>query len=346
VSAPQPTSTAGRPGRDALSFLPVRALRAALTGRDPEQALSIGAALGRRVASLGGHFTDLSRINLSIAFPEESIEFRDRVLFDSYANLGRGVAELALLQGPHRDRIIESVRLEGEEHEVAASAASSTGGILVVSAHFGTWDLYAAAMARRYPLTVVHRGFSNAPLTDMLTRVRAEGGDLEELLMGPRAAAGLLGAIRRGRKCILLLDQNARAAEGVFVPFFSRLACTRSAPAVIAMRRQVPVLPVFGHRKPDGSGHVVRIGAPLAIEPGDTERRHEVEAAALERNVGRMTQSIEAAIRERPEQWMWSQRRWRTRPADPADPLERASLYPPRTGWLRAARRSLRARRA
>jgi len=330
--------------RDALSFLPVRLVRDALAAREPERALAIGGAWGRRVASLGGTATDLSRINLGIAFPDATVADRERLLGDAYSNLGRGIAELALLQGPHREAVLDGVRFDAAEHIEQSIADSPTGGVLVVSAHFGTWDLYAAALARRYPLTVVHRGFGNERLTRMMTRVRGAGdGDLEEIRMGPRAAGRLLGALRDGRIGVVLLDQNARAAEGVFVPFFSRLACTRSAPALIAMRRGVPVVPVFGHRVGEEARHVVSAGPPLDFESASGDPRSAEFAAALERNVARMTASIESAVRRHPEQWMWSQRRWRTRPPAPAAEIEQSDPYPPRTGALRWVRHRLRA---
>ncbi len=329
---------------DALAFLPVRALRSVLANRDPEQSLAIGAAWGRRVAMLGGAPTDLSRINLGIAFPEATVEFRERLLCDAYASLGRGVAELALLQGRHRVGLLESVTLEGELHLNAAESASATGGVLIVTGHFGTWDLYAAALAQRgHALTVVHRGFANRRLTEMMTTIRSlGGGDLEELRMGRRAAAGLLSALRRGRKCILLLDQNARVDEGVFVPFFSRLACTRSAPALVAMRRGVPVLPAFGCRSGPGPGHTVQIGSPLPIEATNGDPRDPAVISALRANVARMTGAIEQAIRRHPEHWLWSHRRWKTRPLEPA--AERIEVYPPRSGLLRAVRHRIRDR--
>jgi KDO2-lipid IV(A) lauroyltransferase len=345
TGAARRTAPAGRSG-DGLAFLPVRALRAALRDRDPAEAIDAGARWGRRVAALGGSVTDVARINMGIAFPEWDVEARERLLFDAYASVGRGVAELALLQGRHRGALLDAVRLEGVHHLAAAVSASPTGGVLVVTAHYGTWDLYAAAIAQRgYALSVVQRGFSSPRLEAMMTRIRIDGGgDLEEIRMGPRAGADLLAALRRGRIGIALLDQNARAGEGVFVPFFSRLACTRFAPAVIAMRRRVPVLPVFGHREGTGSGHVVRIGAPIEIAPGPGHRRDPDQARLVAENVARMTRPIEDAIRSGPEHWLWSQRRWRTRP--PGPPAEHAALYPDRRGWLRAVRRAVRRWRA
>ena len=326
---------------EALGFLPIDGLRRWLGHRDPEEARAIGARWGRRVAALGGRVTDLSRINMSLAFPDQSVAFRERLLADAFTKLGMGLAELALLQGPHAESVIDAVRLEGEEHLVRGE--DSGQGALVVTAHFGSWDLYAAAISRRYPLTVVHRGFRNERVTEMMTQVRlAGGGDLEEIRMGPRAVPGLLGALRRGRYCVLLMDQNARAQEGVFVPFFSRPACTRSAPAVVAMRRKVPVYPVFGHREGFGGRHVVKIGRPLSIDEVAKDAPVDVFDAAVQSNVAKMTSAIEQAIRTHPDQWIWSQRRWKTQPMGER-PEEASHLYPSRDSLLRRIRHRLRA---
>jgi len=107
----------------------------------------------------------------------------------------------------------------------------------------------------------------------------------------------------------MLCDQNAPRREGVFAPFFGREASTRYAPIVLAMRRGVPVLPVFCYREGDGSRHVVRVEPALDLEPAGRDGR-----GAVQRNVARMNLAIEAAIRRAPDHWTWIHRRWRTRP--------------------------------
>lgn len=344
MSSPGPPVQSSTRTSGALGFWPIDVIQKRVGQLDPDRARALGARWGRRASFMGGAVTDLSRINLQLAFPEESVAFRQNVLEQSFQNLGMGVAELALLQGPHREHVLDGVHLEGEENLARPGGGPSERGALIVTAHFGTWDLYAAAIARRYPLTVIHRGFKNERITEMMTRVRhAGGGDLEEVRMGPRAVTGLLGALRRGRYCILLMDQNARREEGVFTPFFSRLACTRSAPAVVAMRRGVPVYPVFGHREGRSGRHRVCIGSPLAMESVTPEDGIEAFESALNRNVGRMTSAIEEAISHHPDQWVWSQRRWKTRPDAPE--AEATSLYPSRSGWGRSLRRRWRSMR-
>jgi KDO2-lipid IV(A) lauroyltransferase len=312
--------------RDALAFLPARAVRAGLSRLPPETAVRLGARIGRIAARLGGRVTRTARINLALAFPERTHAERARLLADAYANLGRGVAELALLQGPHREALLDRARVEGAEHLHAAAAASPSGGVILLSAHFGAWDLGAVALARAgFRLSVVHRGFANPHLTAMIRDVRRRGGqEVEEIVMGGMAGLAVQRALRAGRVVVVLLDQNARRDEGVFVPFFSRLACTRKGPALIAMRGGFPVVPTFVCREDGSARSVVRVQPALALREDGADR----DAALLD-NVTRMTRCIEDAIRERPDHWLWPHRRWRTRPTTAA-PGEAAPVYPAR----------------
>jgi KDO2-lipid IV(A) lauroyltransferase len=325
---------------------PVRSARARLAHAfirlfrnfDPERALSLAATLGRAYARVGLPRVREAKINLGIAFPSLSRRERDALLIESFANLGRGVAETALLQGPHRDALFARVRIEGDEH--IASIIERGTGALVASAHFGSWELCGAALAARgYPLTSVYRPREDTALDDLVSGWRADSG-MEVLAVGGKAALGLRRALKRGRFVAMLLDQNARRDEGIFVPFFGELACTRFAPVHLAMLFDVPVLPVFFYREADGS-HVARVGAPLDLEPEpapEAEPEGEAASEVLYRNVVRVNCAIEEAIRLDPSQWMWAHRRYRTRPPGTS------ALYPRSRGLLRWIRHRLRKR--
>ena len=133
-----------------------------------------------------------------------------------------------------------------------------------------------------------------------------------ELLARGSAARGALRALKQGRFLAMPFDQNCPRQEGVFVPFFGRLACTRDGPVRIAMRTGAPVLPVFIQRVGESERHQVRIEPPLALLGAqETEDPRE----AVVENARRMTEVIEAAIRRAPTEWTWTHRRWRTAPA-------------------------------
>ncbi len=305
----EPALGGPRPGVPARSVLRLlRGVRAVSF----ERGLALGAALGRAWVGAGGARVADARVNLRIAFPEWSERERERVLVCSFENLGRSIVEFAWIGGLSPQEFRARVRVEGEEHLEAAQKATPGGGTFVLTAHFGSWEFFAAAMVGHgFPLSVVHRERSSVVLDEVIAGVRGAGG--AQMLPRGNAARGALRALRDGRMLCIPFDQNADREQGVFVPFFGRLACTRGTPARLAMRSGAPVVPAFIHREPGGVRHVVHVQPALELLPEAGNRE-----AALRANVARMTAVIEREVRRAPEQWLWIHRRWHTQP--PGEP--------------------------
>ncbi len=309
------------PRRSALG-LASRTLLSALAVLPDRSALSAGAAFGRAWAAAGLPRTRAARVNLRIAFPEWSEAERERVLRESFANLGRALVEFSWLGRRDPGELAARVRIEGAHHAAAAREQARGGGVIVLTAHFGSWELFAAVMTTHgFPITIVQRARDDAGLDELLQERRAESG--AAYLARGSAAFGVLRALQRGNFVALLLDQNAHAKRGVFVPFFGQLAATGEAPVRLATLSGAPVLPAFLHRdREDPLRHVAHFRPPLSLVPG------EGEAAWLE-NARRMTRAVEDEVRAAPEQWTWAHRRWRTRPAgEPRPPYRRPSRTP------------------
>lgn len=296
----------------------------------PRLARELCAAVASVYASFGGPRVRDARVNLAIAFPELSLAAREQILRASFANLGRSFAELCGMHGRHRETLFKQVTIRGEENLRRAGELSRQAGALVVTAHFGSWELCAAALAHHgLPVSAVQHGFKNPHIEKIVTGWR-EGAGLETLSMGS-AALGLFRALARGRYVALLMDQNAGLNEGVFAPFFSRPASTRRGPAQIAMTRNTALVPVFFFRQGISGNHIARVGTPLEMDRDENE-----SPDMLAKNVERINAVIEAAVREAPEQWIWSHRRFKTQP--PGSP----SIYPKRRSILRSLRHALR----
>ena len=145
--------------------------------------------------------------------------------------------------------MLSRVRVEGVEH--LQSAAARGRGILVLTAHYGNWELLAAAHGLTgLPLSFVIRPLDHPVLDELAARFRRRSG--AELIVKRQAVREVLQALRRGRMVGILLDQNATRAEGVFVPFFGVAASTSKGLAVLALRTEAPVVPVFLRRTPQG----------------------------------------------------------------------------------------------
>ncbi len=281
-----------------------------------DRSVALGAALGRMWDRLALPRTRRVREQLAAAMPEQSLARREQWAREVFVHLGRGLAELVLLRGRRRGELLERVEVEGLEHIEEASLQSTSGGLVMVTAHYGNWELACAKVAAMgIPISVVYRELRQPLLGRMLLGVRGAGqrfgqqpATLEQIPMG-RAGIRFVRALEAGRKVLVLLDQDARREEGLFVSFFGRPASTRSGPLALAASRGVPVLPAFVRRSPDGRQHRLKIHPALQLEPGASD-----DEEVLRRNVQRVTAVIEKKIREEPGQWIWTHRRWRTQP--------------------------------
>jgi Kdo2-lipid IVA lauroyltransferase/acyltransferase len=103
-------------------------------------------------------------------------------------------------------------------------------------------------------------------------------------------------------------DQNAKRSEAIFVPFFSEIAATSSGLARLVALTGAPVLPAFIVRQSGKRTHRIEIQDEIAMQ-----RTADV-AADIEENTRRLVKAVEEIVRSFPEQFLWTHRRYRTRP--------------------------------
>jgi KDO2-lipid IV(A) lauroyltransferase len=139
-----------------------------------------------------------------------------------------------------------------------------------------------------------------------MTSVRTRAG--VEIVRKHSAARAVLRTLRQGNLVGVPFDQNAKRSEAVFVPFFGEVAATSSGVARLVARSGAAVVPVFIVRQPDGRTHRIEIHDELPIQrTGDA-------AADIEENTRRFVTAVEVIVRRYPEQFLWTHRRYRTRP--------------------------------
>jgi len=270
-------------------------------------ALRIGAGMGMLVYLLSWPHRRIGMRNLAIAFPDRPLAERRRILRHSLQNLGRTAVELVRLPRLSDDDLRARVRFEDEAWWAEAITRERGTGVLILSGHFGNWELLVYAHGRRgHPVSMVHRGIENPLIDRWLNDIRARAGT--RLVRKANAAMGVLRAMRRGDLLVLPFDQNSTRGLGVFVPFFGLPASTNSGIARIALRSGAPVVPVFIVRQGRTAEHVVHVLPILYAEPtGDFERD-------VVYNTERFSHVFEDMVRRYPEQWLWVHRRWKTRP--------------------------------
>ncbi len=282
-------------------------LLAVALGRAP---WSVASWLGRRMGDLAYLMLPgrrrIALANLAQAFPEMTVAERRSLCRRSWQHLGLVFVELCALLSRPLDDLLSRITVEGREHLDRAMTAH--GRVLALTGHLGNWEVLSVAHRMTpYPLAVVVRPLDAGWLNPLAERLRLRTG--VELIDKRKALRPILAALSRGGMVGILLDQNTARSEGVFVPFFGRLASTSRSVALLALRTGAPVVPIFARRE-RGGRHRIIVRAPLDVPKADDR---EAAVAAL---TERCTEVIEAAIREAPEQWLWVHNRWRTRPLE------------------------------
>lgn len=280
-----------------LGLLPRAAARLAAEAL----AILVYAALGR--------LRRVGERNLALALPEASSKTRKRILRGVYRHLSWQLVEFCRMPGYTRENTRETTRTEGLEHYLAAQARGK--GVLVLTGHLGAWELssfYHSLMG--YPMGMVIRRLDNRLLDDYVNGIRCMHGN--RVLHKDDFARGLLIAMHAGETVGILMDTNMTPPQGVFVPYFGRMACTASGLARVALRTGAAVLPGFMLWEPGERKYVLHFGPELEFA-----RTDDVEADVLAATA-QCNQVLESWIRRYPDQWLWIHRRWKTRP--PGEP--------------------------
>ena len=268
-------------------------------------ALKLGAGLGVVVFHALPRYHTVAVRNLTQVFGDEWDNERiERTARDVFRHIGMNLMEFLRFPGMRRERLGELVRVEGEEY---AKAALERGkGILAITSHFGNFELFGATFVHKgYPLSVIARNADDEETNAIINGIREHMG--YHVFPRHNAARQSIATLRRNEVLGVLPDQND--LEGIFVPFFGRLAATAIGPAYMALHTNATVLPAFIHREPDNT-HVVRIYPPIEYTvTGD--RKADIYNLTLAIN-----QAIERAVREHPEQWFWLHNRWKKRPPE------------------------------
>jgi Kdo2-lipid IVA lauroyltransferase/acyltransferase len=276
-----------------------------VAGRVPlSAALWLGRRLGDVLYAVMPRRRRIALANLARAYPELPIGERRRLARRASQHLGMTLTELPRLLAAPLDSTLARIRLEGTDHLRAAMTAH--GSALMLTAHLGNWEILCAThRLTDYGLSVVVRPLDAPWLDAVADRLRRRTG--VDVIDKRGALRAVLQALRRGRMVGILMDQNAARRESVFVDFFGHPASTSRSIAVLAVRTGAPIVPIFAYRTEGGHRVVIR----PALPPSSA---NDPEAAVVELTA-RCTAEIERAIREAPEQWLWSHDRWRTRPS-------------------------------
>ena len=225
---------------------------------------------------------------------------------DVYRQLGRTATEHARLLTTETIDIRDRMTATGVDH--IAQAREQGKGVILVTGHFGYWELLGASVAALgHPVAVVAKDQHNPSVNALIIKGRERLG--MKVIPMAKATHAILRTLRRNECIGLLMDQDA-GPGGAFVDFLGLPASTYQGPALFALRSGAPIIPCFIIRE-GTEHHRVVFETPIeAVPSGD-------EAADIQRYTQAYTAVLEQYVRRYPDHWFWVHRRWKTPPPAP-----------------------------
>ncbi len=287
--------------RHRLEYAALRVLIGLVRAMSIDTAAAISGRIWRVVAPrLRRHRRALE--NLAIAYPEKTPEWREAIARDMWENLGRVMAETMQI-----DRIVADPSRIEIVSPTFARYKDKLGPVVGASLHMGNWELaiWPLVIAGATP-AAVYRTVNNPYVDAYLRRQRRSlypGGLFGKGTLDDRMKAirHMTDYVRIGGRLGIVSDLHD--AKGMPVPFFGKAAPTTLAPALIARRTGARIW----------AARCLRIGTSSRFQielrevkvPRTTNQGADIQAATTA-----LQAQFEAWIREAPEQWMWSNRRW------------------------------------
>ncbi|MCD6531927.1 lysophospholipid acyltransferase family protein [bacterium] len=284
-----------------IEYLGVRAVILALRFFPHRVALAFGDVVGKLLWHLGIR-RKIARRNFDLCLGGRySPAERDSILRRSYANFVRSMVELARLPKMLKN-LDRYVRIEGLE--LFEKLQDSGRGALLVTGHFGNWELYGAALAKAgLPIDAVV-GYQTNPLVDrFMVEYRRRLG--MGVIRTGTASVGIYRSLRRGRMVAILADQDARDV-GVIVKFCGVPASTFRGTAEIALKTGAPIAVGYIARTTNRITHtafVVEVIYPDKLPP---EKRNVEYITQL------FTDILAGEVRKYPTEYFWAHKRFKS----------------------------------
>ncbi|HUP24483.1 MAG TPA: lysophospholipid acyltransferase family protein [Thermoanaerobaculia bacterium] len=264
-----------------------------------EHSATLGAIAGRLAWTLLRRRRQTTIENLEKTLVEVPEELRRRLARRSFETLGCFLFEQVSAARFEPKELERRFDVVGAEHLAAATAAGR--GVLLLTGHFGPFDLAAYPVRSHVAkLHLVYRPASNPLVDGELRAIRERTGAI--LLPRQRVAQRMFLALRHGEVVAAAIDQRVNPLAGsTLVDFLGRPAWATSVPALLHQRTGAAVVPLFTY--PAGRGRYrLEIDPPVSAESlGDDPE------AELTR---RYFEPLERRIRRDPELWMWLHERW------------------------------------
>jgi KDO2-lipid IV(A) lauroyltransferase len=224
----------------------------------------------------------------------------EAIASETFMHLGISIVEVSRLYHGKGDSIIRGIEVRGRENFDRARAKHK--GLIIIGGHCGNWELLSLSFKILFDENGwgIARHQNNPYLNTLVERMRTIYGT--ELIYSKASLRRILGVIKNDGVIGMLADQAVFPENGALIEMLGRKAWANKAPAIIAHKTGVPLIPVFMHRENDR--HILTIHPEYEL-CGDRSEN------GILRDIQALSRYLEDFVCAHPADWYWVHRRWK-----------------------------------
>lgn len=286
-----------------------------LSGRIPlPWAQRLGEAIGVIMSWYRNRSREVARLNLQMVYPQLSEQDRQQLWRESLRHTGIVSMEMGVLWGASPDKGLALVR-KVHNIELLHEALAAQKGVLFCVPHLGNWEILNHYITSQTEVVAMYRPAKDPVLDEWMLSSRSKTG----ICLVPTTSGGvkeLFKAIKRGAFVGILPDQEPRARSGVFAPFMGQETLTPKLCHELLQRSDAVALCGFSRRLPNGEGFDIHF-----VKPDDAIYDSDPVVSA-----GALNAAIEDCVKQAPEQYQWTYKRFKRQPNGGKNPYRAAGI--------------------
>lgn len=292
--------------KELSEFFIFKIIKTAFSSLPRKQCLLIGRTLGLAFYYLDKGHRRIALSNLKIAFGMDlPLSEHKRIARNSFKHFGEFLMDINKFPWLGEEQKNALIRVEGEKN--LCEAIQEGRGVLLFTAHYGSWEIATFMVSKKGKLNVIARPLDNRLIEEELLKLRTRMG--ANVIYKQQATKQILQSLRAKEMVAFLIDQNVQRHQAIFVDFFGKKAATTPSLAAFFLKTQSPIVPIFCSPALSHT-YRIKIFKPLKITHGRNYKEEVLKITQL------CTKIIEAQIRKNPNYWLWLHNRWRTRPEE------------------------------
>jgi len=261
-------------------------------------------ALGRFTYFVSKKHQHIINVNLEWALGNKFNEAEKKQIgIAAFINLIDTIFGIVKRDSMSKEEVVKNVIFEGDE--IIQAYQDSGKQFILVTGHFGNWELLSQSIAIHFDLTLVGVGRKlDSEKMDEVVRSNRERFNVE-MVYKNGAMKGCIKAIGQKKIVGILTDQSLSIEQSVDVDFFSHKTTHTPIASILSRKFGLDLIPAFISTE-DYRKYTVKIYPPIKTLKTDD---HEKDLAFMTQ---KQAERFEQVIKEKPEQWFWMHKRWKT----------------------------------